>query len=551
MSRARADVVITGQVVVAAGSAGLETAEALAIGGGRIVAVGSRQEILEGASGARVIRADDAAIVPGLHDFHLHLVGMARAARTLDLSPARTMDAVLDLVATAVAGSAAGEWLHGEGWWAEALDRAQLGRLEALVAGRPAFLTSHDRHSAWASGAALTVAGVGAGVVDPPGGRFERGADGAPDGVVRETAKDLVADRAGRLTGPSLTAALVEVAHDLAALGITGATDAGDPSTENGRGAHADLGDSFSSLAEAAEGLAGHLRLTVDMPAAALEAAAERGFRFGTPLTRDGSIRVGWAKLYADGALGSRTAALLEPYGCAGAEDPAHSGILRVSSDELADRLGQGARGGIALAIHAIGDRAAAMVLDGIAAEVEGGASGTAPRPAHRIEHLQLIRTSDRDRLAALGVTASLQPVHLPSDGETAERCWGDRLADAYPWRSLAASGTLIALGSDAPIESANPWLGVLAAVRRRAPGGAAPTWGADQALDPATAIGAYTLGPALAVGRTDLGHLRPGALADLAVLNVDLGTLIAVDDRLAGVRSHLTLVDGKEVHLG
>ena len=91
----------------------------------------------------------------------------------------------------------------------------------------------------------------------------------------------------------------------------------------------------------------------------------------------------------------------------------------------------------------------------------------------------------------------------------------------------------------------------MLAAVRRRAPGGAAPTWGADQALDPATAIGAYTLGPALAVGRTDLGHLRPGALADLAVLNVDLGTLIAVDDRLAGVRSHLTLVDGKEVHLG
>ena len=546
-----AELVLAGQVVVAAGAAGLETAEAVAIGQGRVLAVGARDAILEAASRAEVIRADDAAIVPGLHDFHLHLVGMARARRIVDLSGARGMDELLErLSPMAEKRLPPRQWLGGQGWSTEALDRAQLDRLERLLAGRPALLMSHDHHSAWASRAARAAAGVSDETPDPPGGRLERGPEGALDGILRERAIDLVADHAPELTGAELTAEIAAVADELAGFGITGATDAGDAGTAGGRGRYASLGDSFSSLVEAADAIGGRLRVTVDLPVAALSAAQELGLRAGSVLAGDERIRVGWAKVYADGALGSRTAALLAPYRCAEAGDPGETGILRVTAGELDAHLDDGAAAGIGLAIHAIGDRAVATVLDAIARRVdrEGRNPGGAGWP-HRIEHAQLVRSTDRARFAALGVTASLQPIHLPTDRPAAERCWPDRLADAYRWRSLAAAGAVLAFGSDAPIETANPWLGIHAAVHRALPSGAPPAWGGDERVELAAALGAYTAGPAAAARRADLGHLRPGARADLAVLNVDLPTLLAADERLAAVKSRLTLVDGSKVH--
>ncbi|HLY36005.1 MAG TPA: amidohydrolase [Candidatus Limnocylindria bacterium] len=544
MKPVKPTLVLVGQVVVAADATGLETAEALAIGGGRVLAVGGRREIVEAAGGARVVSADGATIVPGLHDFHLHLVGMARARRIVDLSGASTMNEVVERLSPTVARLGAGDWVRGDGWSSEALDRRQLHRLEDLLAGRPALLRSHDHHSAWASFAAREVAGVGETTLDPAGGRIERGADGAPDGVLRERAVDLVADRAPRLSGDALAVALVEVAQELVALGVTGATDAGDSSTAGGYGRFAELGDSFSSLADAGDALGGRLRLNVDLPAAGLAAAAGLELTAGSPVTEDGLLRVGWAKVYADGALGSRTAALFDPYRCEGASDVRETGILRVSTDELDALLGEAAAAGIGLAIHAIGDRAVATVLDAIAHRKSDAAGGP-----HRIEHAQLVRVADRPRFAELGVTASLQPIHLPGDRAMAELCWGDRLGEAYPWRSLASVGALLAFGSDAPIETANPWLGIHAAVRRCLPGERPPAWGRDEALDLPAALGAYTLGPARAAHRADLGHLRPGARADLAVLNTDLRTMLAADERLASIRSRLTLVEGREVH--
>jgi predicted amidohydrolase YtcJ len=548
VSPSTADLVVVGQVVVAAHAGGLETAEAIAIGGGRVLAVG-RSEVLDQAPRARIIRADDSAIVPGLHDFHLHLVGMARARRIVDLSGARTIDEILARLAPAAAPLAKGEWLRGDGWSAEALDRHQLHRLEDLVAGRPALFFSHDHHSAWASAAARAVAGVTDTPLDPAGGRFERGADGAPDGVLRERAVDLVADRAPMLGGEELTAAVVEVSRELAALGITGATDAGDSSRAAGHGAYSELGDSFSSLAQAAGALAGRLRLNVDLPAAGLATATRLGLRSGSPLTDDGILRVGWAKLYADGALGSRTAALFEPYRCEGASDEDGTGILRVNARELDEVLDEAAAAGIGLAIHAIGDRAVAAVLDGIARRRGRAGDSVPPGLPYRIEHAQLVRAADCSRFAELGVTASLQSIHFPGDRATAERCWADRLPEAYPWRSLASAGALLAFGSDAPIETPNPWLGMHAAVRRSLPGERPPDWGQDETLELPVALRAYTLGPARAAGQSDLGHLHPGARADLAILNVDLATLLAADERLASVRSRLTLVGGTKVH--
>jgi predicted amidohydrolase YtcJ len=544
MTPPRPDLVLTGQVLVAARPDGIETAEAIAISKGRVVATGARAEILDLAGpGTRTLRFDDTAVVPGLHDFHLHLVGMARARRIVDLSSARSMDEIIERMAPAAVQVGPDEWLRGDGWWTEALDRGQLDRLEAALAGRHAFLKSHDRHSAWASRAGLARAGIGQASPDPPGGRFERGTDGDLDGVLRERAADLVADQVGRVTGQPLTEALVAVARELTELGITGVTDAGDPTDQNGRGQFAALGDSFSSFAEAQAELSGRLRITVDLPASALEAAAGLGLVFGTALGP--TMQVGWAKLYLDGAIGSRTAALFEPYRCSGAGDPEGTGIVRVTPDELDVHLRRARQARIGLAIHAIGDRAVATALDGIER------AGT-PRPGvppDRIEHVQLARAVDLSRFAALDVTASLQPIHLPSDRDIADECWSDRLDGAYAWQSMASRGTRIALGSDAPIETANPWPGIFAAVRRHAAGDDRSPWHVDEALEPMAALSAYTLAPALAAGAPDLGHLRPGARADLAVLTTDLRTLFEAGDALAAVKSQLTLLNGTEVH--
>ncbi len=541
MTRPRPDTVVTGQVVVEARPDGLEIAEALAIGEGRVVAVGSREDMLAAApAGVSLIRADDAVVVPGLHDFHLHLVGMARARRSLDLASARSMDEVVGVLAQAAAATAPDEWVRGDGWAEDVLDHRALGRLEAVLQGRPALLKSHDRHSAWASAEALRRAGVGPDTADPEGGRFERDSRGRLDGVLRERAADLVGEQAGRLSGVPLRVALGEVVSALLAMGITGATDAGDATAANGVGPHAALGDSFSELAEAASVMDGRFRVTLDVPSAAIEAAASAGLQTGAVLGAAATLRVGWAKAYADGALGSRTAAVFAPYRCGGG-----TGILRMGPEALDDLVRRARHAGIGLAIHAIGDRAAAAVLDAL----ERGPRPGAGAPPDRLEHLQLLRPSDRHRLVALDVTASIQPLHQPADREAAERCWADRLADAYPWRSLAEAGARLAFGSDAPIESPDPWAAIHTAVHRRLPHDPGPGWRGEESLTLEAALAAYTRGPALGAGRNDVGHLRPGAWADLAILSCDITTLRRAGPELGGVRSDLTMVRGRVVH--
>lgn len=540
MNGARAETVVTGQIILEARPDGLETAEAIAIGDGRVIAAGRRREVLEAAPGAVHIEAGAAAVMPGFHDFHLHLVSMARARRSLDLAAAGSMDEIVARVAETATASAPDEWVRGDGWTDELLDRTRLDRLEAVLRGRPAFLKSHDRHSAWASAEALRRAGVGPEVSDPDGGRFERDRQGRPNGVLRERAADLVGELAGRLGGAALQVAIGEVVDELLALGVTGATDAGDATVANGIGAYEAMGDSFSALAAVAGELDGRFDATLDIPAAAIDAAAGAGLRTGTLLAGSRTLRVGWAKVYADGALGSRTAAVFEPYRCGGG-----TGILRLDSAELDDLVRRARSAGIGLAIHAIGDRAAAAVLDAL----ERGPRPGRGVPPDRMEHLQLIRGTDRRRLSNLDVTASVQPLHAPADREATERCWPDRLADAYPWRSLAAVGARLAFGSDAPIEPPDPWSAIHTAVRRRLPGEPAEGWRAEESISLEAAMGAYTRGPALGAGRTDIGHLHPGAWADLAILNHDLETLGRAGPELGRVGSDLTMVRGRVVH--
>ncbi|HEX2142603.1 MAG TPA: amidohydrolase family protein, partial [Candidatus Limnocylindria bacterium] len=274
----------------------------------------------------------------------------------------------------------------------------------------------------------------------------------------------------------------------------------------------------------------------------AIAQAAGLGLSTGTPIPGTGTLTAGWAKAYMDGALGSRTAALFEPYSCGGAAD---RGLARLSLEEVDELLRAGRMHHVALAVHVIGDRAAATVLDAM----ERAPRPRAGTPPDRLEHLQLLRAADRARLAAVDVTASVQPAHCAADRAMVEECWAGRQALAYPYRSLADAGARLAFGSDAPIETHNPWVGIFAAVHRRFPADGSADWQPQQALDAVSALAAYTSGPAMAAARTDTGHLRPGARADLAVLNVDRASMLSAGEELADARSLLTLVDGREVH--
>jgi hypothetical protein len=538
----RATRVVTGQVLVAASSRELETAEAVGLAGGRVVDAGTRQHVIERAiPSAELLEVGPRAVVPGIHDFHLHLVGMARARLEVQLDGAVTPDEMVGRVATACAALGAGAWLRGRGWPESAFDGATPARLAEALGSRPALLYSHDAHSAWASPAALRLAGVDGGTPDPPGGRLEHGADGAPNGILRERATDLVERVAGRTGGEEVMTSLETVLAELAGWGVTSVVDAGDTTPDNGAGAYAALGDRASFLLEARDRLDGRLRVAIGFPAAAIGAAARLGIRSGDAVPGTRTLRYGWAKAYLDGALGSRTAALFEAYECG---DRGDTGIVRLTPDELHGTLAAARESAISVAMHAIGDRAVSAALDAL----ERSPGSSPEGPPHRLEHLQLVRRRDAVRLARLGVTASVQPVHCASDRPAMEACWSSRLDRAYPWRSLAEAGVLLASGSDAPIESPNPWLGVFAAVHRRFPGETAD-WQPAQALEPWEALSAATIGAARAAARGSLGHLRPGARADLAVLNVPLETLLAADERLADVRADLTLVDGHEVH--
>ena len=538
MSRPRVERVVIGQVLVAARDGRVETAGAIGVGGGRVLVTGTADDVTAAAPGARVVSEPGSAVVPGLHDFHLHLVGMARARREVQLD-GLDGPAVVSALRDAADGTSPGAWVRGRGWSEAAMQRATLAALNGQLREIPVLVYSHDGHSAWASPAALRRAGMGSEAADPPGGRLERDRAGVPDGVLRESATDLVESAAESLAGPALDAALDEVAASLAASGVTGCTDAGDTSADGGSGEFAALGDRASLLLAARERLDGRLRVAVGFPAEAIPAAAELGLATGARLPGTETISAGWAKAYADGALGSRTAALFEPYTC----EPGGTGILRLEPPQLGGLLASSRAARIGLAVHAIGDRAVSAVLDAVQRAGPGGV------PMMRMEHLQLMRPADHARLAGLGVTASLQPVHCAADRDHVDACWQDRSELAYPFASLRSAGARLAFGSDAPIETPNPWLGVFAAVHRRLPRDGTDDWQPAEALTAADALAGYTTGRASAAGRADEGHLGPGAVADLAVLNVDLPALLAADERLADVRSLLTLVAGREVH--
>jgi hypothetical protein len=504
----------------------LPDADAVAVGAGRVLAVG-RAAALAPLVTAETRRLDGGGgtVTPALVDGHIHLVAWARSRAALELFDCRARAEALDRVAGYLSAHPGTGTVVGRGWdanvWSEPPERAAL---DAVTGARPVVLHSKDFHSLWVNSAALARAGVTRVTRDPPGGRLERDGTGEPNGIAREHAVRLFA----ALTPPEgLEADLARVRDAVRALHAEGIT-----AIHDFEGA-----EEHRVLRTMTRGDGPRVRVLMHIAHAGLDHALGLGLASGTG---DDLFRVGALKLFADGTLGSQTAALLDPY-----EGSADHGLELIEPAELIALVGRATAGGLAVAIHAIGDRAVRSSLDAI------DAAGSIALPAAlppRIEHVQLLDPTDLPRFAALGVVASMQPSHCTSDIDNANRHWGRRVDRSYPWHSLLDSGARLVFGSDAPVEPPATAHGLRSAVTRQRADGTPPAgFVPGERLDLDSTLTAYTEGPARASGAWPrMGRIVPGALADLAVWNADLHRV--APSELSGVRVIATVMDGEVV---
>jgi hypothetical protein len=496
--------------------------DALAARGGEIIATGRTSDVLASRGPAtRVIDAGGATLTPGFTDAHVHLLHWARARTELDLDGCTSREDVAARLARFLLTHPGSSAVVGRGWDANGWSgRPERAALDPASGTRPVLLYSRDFHNLWLNSAALVAAGITSATPDPPGGAIARDATGEPTGLLGENATRL----AGALETADHDAdftAVCDAVRALYALGVTGIHDF--------EGA-----DAHRILRRLAGSEGPRVRTLMHLPHAQLGMAIELGLASGLG---DAWFRLGAVKLFADGTLGSRTAALLAPY-----DGTLETGLDVIDPVKLRAEVLRAVDHGWSVAIHAIGDRAVRASLDAFGAARAGKRLGLAPR----IEHAQLVDPADLHRFVELGVAASMQPSHCISDAPLADRWWGSRREQAYPWRALSDSGALLAFGSDAPVEPPAVALGLAAAVARH-PADAPHAWVPAQAIGLDAALTAYTEGPARLAGNWPrVGALDPGCVADLVVWNLDLHAL--APRRLADAAATCTVLDGKVV---
>lgn len=495
--------------------------------GGRVVAVGKLDKLVQEFHGAHLEDLQGRVVLPGLTDAHVHFRQYSLGLHDINCDTA-TRAECLERVRIAAAGAKPGVWLRGHGWrqngWPEGFGDAAM--LDAAAPRNPVYLSAASMHAAWANSAAFKAAGISAQTPDPPNGYIQRDSGGQASGILFEAAMPLVADAIPQPIPEEDVAAMQAAQTRFWTYGLTGLHDF-------------DRARSFRALQTLRE--RGELRLRVlkHIPVESLDHAVEVGLRSGFG---DDLLRLGSVKVFADGALGPRSAAMFEPY----LGEPANRGMLFVDSEQLLEWGQQAAQGGLGLTVHAIGDRAVHEVLNAFeqlrAYERQHGL----PARRHRIEHVQVQHPDDLKRLGQLGLVASMQPLHAIADLQAAETYWGPRIQYAYGWKTQLEAGAVLAFGSDAPVESPNPFLGLHAAVTRRRPdGGPGPQgWLPEQRLSLSQALIAFTQGPAFAAGMENrLGCLAPGYLADLIVLEEDPFEIDAHE--LRNVQPLATMVGG------
>ena len=514
---------------------GRPEAEAIAVIGERIVAVGSRAEI-EAWRGAatQVIDAEGRRVLPGFNDSHVHFFDASAKLGQVKLKDARSPEDFARRIAEHARRLPKGEWVLGGTWDDQAFERPRLptrADIDPLTPATPVFVDRYDGHMALANGVALKLAGVTRATPAPAGGEIVRDASGEPTGVLKDAAMSLVSRVVPPPSPESRLRTLREGLRHAASLGVTSVQDMASSGAEVA---------AYAELLERGE-------LTVRISAAPLETRWQEltalGLRraFGSPW-----LRLGAVKGFADGSLGSTTAYFFEPY----ADAPGTSGLL---SDEMQpieamrERLVKADAAGLQLCIHAIGDRAISIVL-GLFEDV---LKANGPRDRRfRIEHSQHMAPGDFARYAALGVIASVQPYHAIDDGRWAQaRIGPERSKTTYAFRSFLQAGVRLALGTDWYVAPLDPMQTLYAAVTRATLDGKRPAgWVPEQKITLAEAISAYTAGAAYAEFQEhDKGRLAPGQLADLVILGEDV--LAVPAERIKDVKVETTIVGGRVVY--
>lgn len=469
-------------------------------------------------------------LLPGLIDAHGHVGELGLSLLTLDLSATTSLVNAQSKIAAYAREHGNNRWIIGSGWNQE---KWELGRfptaadLDAAVADKPVVLTRVDGHALWANSAAIAAASVTAKTVSPPGGRIEKRADGGPAGVFVDAAKALIQKAVPAPNPSERDLALAAAQEKLLSLGITTIDDMGTST------------DDWNTLRRAGD--AGRLRMRIVSYALGLDPAISIAGEGPTPWLYDDRLRMVGIKLYADGALGSRGAWLKAPY----ADKPGERGLGFMTDAQIRNIMAHAARNHFQVAVHAIGDQANAQVLgaiEDVGADLKGDRRW-------RIEHAQIVDPADLPRFGRNGIVASMQPVHQTSDRTMAEARLGPgRLTGAYAWASMLRGGAHLAFGSDVPVESANPFPGIAAAITREGTDGQPfGGWQPQERISREAALAAFTTGAAYAGEAEDrLGRLAPGYRADFVLVDVD--PLLSTPAQLRGTKVLETWVGGKQV---
>lgn len=497
-------------------------AGALLVDQGIIVAAGSAPELHAHApSGTAVVNLENSVVIPGLTDAHIHTASLARSRQEVDLRQAGGLEDALVGVRGVLPRYQEGEWIFGGWWdfnkWKRPVQPDRTG-LDAVCPRNPVALTSADGHTVWANSQALQRLGITSTTPDPVGGEIVRDAHGEATGILRESAVYPVRKLAASGVSGNLTEQLRETQRYLLSLGLTGVHDI------NG----ADALTAYTELRdEGTLALRVHKLLAQDD----LEDCIGAGLRSGQG---DSWIRHGAVKIFADGAAGSHTCHMSEPF-----PGGTSRGMEVTAYPELLELAARAATASIAVAVHAIGDRANHLVLNALT-EIQGITARHSLR--HRIEHAQFLQPADVPRMAALGVVASMQPQHCPSDLPILGMVEGRGLA-SYAWRSLLDAGATVAFGSDSPVELPNPFHGLHAALTRtNGEGKPDGGWEPRERITLTQALHSYCVAPAYASGEENSkGKLAPGMLADFAVLDTDIFAAAPAAIRETKVRMTVT----------
>ncbi len=520
--------------------AGRPRAQAMAIDGitGRILAVGDNDEVRRvGDRHAELVDLRGKTVLPGFIDAHIHLLHAAYRSYYIDAGACSSEDAVADLVRRRAAQTPAGQWIQGGQWDKNLWPGQQFPTkvsLDAAAPEHPVALWSKDIHALWINSLALQRAGITAQTPEPANGAILRDSVGEPTGILQEEGATSLVYKFIDKRDPVLTRHLVEgKLKELQRSGITTIHDIED----------SDAFNLFQQLRD--EGDLG-VRVNMILPRAMLPRLRALGLRAGFG---DDMLRLGGIKIFADGTLGSQTAAMLDGF----EGNPDNLGILVLPEDKMKETASAAAALGMSIAIHAIGDRAARVALNSIEQAQRHLAglhtSQAMPRLRYRLEHVQLIAPEDLERMQRLGVIASVQPFHAVADRDIAERYWGKRHRRAYAYRTMQQMGIALALGSDAPVETFDP-LRILYAATMRSDAATSkprPPWLPDQALPVEQALWGYTMGAAYAGAEEEnKGSLTVGKLGDAVVLREDI--LGVPQEKMSENGVQATILGGKVV---